>query len=404
MRAFIGLTALLVAGLAAAEPLPPINSGADVNTDWQERRSQPGVFYANGFDSHSETITGAEIRGISRKSFELLDDGLQPVPNNRQPDGSYYPAFDSSQAVSGGGALRLTANSVSSADHGGGWYFGSAPNNCTGGCERWAVTPGEQQTLTFSYWVRENALMNNYNWDLTGGERLKYSIVWRDGGSCSDMEVTLQAEKSPPKILNMYTNCAQNLTRYGIVGQQCNNCSNTFAYPFFGPPLGSGSNATYWSQHSPSGPPNGHKYASSYANDGAYDYDPATAFAPDEWIWFYVEVDVGVRRTSNCRAWDDPECSHLKAWLAKDGKVKQFIDYQWPWAINQSGQRLQNILLTVYQTGKDVGSNPSGQYRWYDELILSTQPQHVPANLTVSGGGATADAPPAPPTQLRISQ
>ncbi len=414
-RAVLLLVGVATGSLAIANPLPAVNSDANPEQDFENRRNASGVFFSNGFDSWNETHDGFQVRTGDFRVHEV--DGPKSVPNNCV-NGYCYAAHDPGMAASGGGSLRLTANDVARADHGGAWYYGNAATNCTDGapgtansshCKEWPTTIGEGEKLTMSYRVRQNSAMTNFDWNSTGGESLKFHILWRSGSSCSDMQNVLTIGKST-RTLNVYSNCAGNLMRYGFVNAPCNACANTFDYPPYGPPINTGSNnSSYWSKQSQAGPPNGYKYASSYTSESKYDaLEPYAGGRANAWWWVYIEIDVGKRKSvATCNKWGDSDCSHVRAWVSfGDGDtLKQFKDFRWPWQINQSGQSFQNLMLTVYQTSKDFSNNSGNEYRWYDELILSTAPQHAPANLSLpsGGGGSVVDAvPPEPPSQFRI--
>ena len=411
----------LFVGSVQAAPLPPVDPNeTDATVDFASRRVSAGVFMSNGFDSWGETNTGKNIR--TGAGFFVDDEGgPHSVPNNIH-NGYRYAAHDPTFSFSGPGSLRLTINDVASANHSGDWRVGAGSTNahCIGAspgtnttCEDWAQTIKQKNTggphlLTWSYRFKMSPAAAAFDWSNLPdpGERHKLHIIWwGSDSSCTQLQNVLQMGDSDGG-LNNYSNCSNNLTRYGVLGSQCSDCANTFDYPHFGPPISTSStNSSYWSQHSPTGPPDGHKYASPYTSEASYDkflaaYDKQNP----RWVWFYGEIEIGIRAQENptCTSINSPDCSSMKVWYAgEDGVVRQFIDYYWPWSINQASAKLDTIMLTAYRTGRDsTGTlNDGSMFFSYDELLLSTSPQPVPAGATL-GGDTLA---PNPPTNLRFT-
>lgn len=95
-------------------------------------------------------------------------------------------------------------------------------------------------------------------------------------------------------------------------------------------------------------------------------------YAPDEWMTFYFEFDLGEFGSPSTR---------IRAWMGYQGKpLRQIID-QKNFSLDydsSASERLNRIQLTPYHTDKNYEQVHPIAYTWYDELIVATTPIAAP--------------------------
>ena len=359
---------------------------ADPDADFAARCAAPGVVVCVGFDDQAATNAIGQVRYPATSGPASRADNPQAYPNNIAPNGYRYPAVDRSQAASGAGSLRLTANPVGSANQSGGWYLGSA------GISNWPRTFGAGDTFYIQWRQRYDfAYTNEVRWNSVGGEGNKNIILWRNEGSCSDMEVTLHdgAHRGYPQI---YTNCGGRPLYQcpaGSGGSKCGPENTDYA------PLKGHRNFLYQN-----GPNNG-DFACMRDSES-----PETCGYwrdhHDTWWTYYIKVQIGTPRDRS---------STIQAWMSRGNgePMRQFIDYNnFPWNF-ASGSEMQNLMFTLYKTAKSSGNHKEAT-TWYDELIISSEPIATPENVGQASNAPRAacdsrgDISPCPPTGIITEQ
>ena len=373
-------TQLFLFALAA---LGSQHAAADPESDFAARCAAPGVIWCIGFDDQAEVNRVGQVRYPATSGADSIAANPQAYPDNIAPNGHRYPAVDASQAASGEGSLRLTANPVASANQSGGWYLGSA------GISSWPKEFRSGETVYIQWRQRYDfAYTNGVNWSGTGGDGVKQIIIWRDEGSCSDLQVVVvdSASRGYPQA---YTNCGGRPLYQCPAGSGSSNCSSY--------------NTDY-------GPKSGHVQFLYQYGPNSTDFHCMRNFETaegcgywrnhhDRWWTYYLEIKIGDPGSGN---------SAIKGWLSRGNgePMRQFIDFQnYPWSF-RSGRTIENLLFTLYKTGKNNG-NHSEATSWYDELIVSSQPIATPEGVgdpVVSacnspGPGVAPCPPPAITTQ-----
>lgn len=352
---------------------------ADPETSFATRCASPGVVWCIGFDSQQEISQVGQTRYAGISGSEAIINNPQAYPNNIGPGDRRYPAFDASEAASGSGSLRVTANPISSSNQSGGWYLGSA------GISPWPETFGANETVYIQWRQRYDfAYTNEVDWDRAGGAGNKQIVIWDDGGSCSDMELAVEDSfnRGYPQA---YTNCGGRPLYQCPDGAGNSNCDRTNTD--YAPKAG---HDNFLYQYGPE-QRDFHcmRNAESTAGCGYFRNHH------DRWWTYYAEISLGNGRSNS---------SHVKIWLSRGNgePMRQFIDYgpfSWDY---ENGDEIANLLLTSYKTDKSSG-NHAPATSWYDELIVSSEPIELPeglewaANAGECTGNGSSSVIPCPP-------
>lgn len=338
------------------------DTAADV--DFAERCAGAGVIWCVGFDTQSEVNQVGQTRYAAASGAESVVDNPQSYPDNIGPDGHLYPAVDFSHAASGAASLRLTANAVGVANHSGGWYLGSA------GTGTWPETFSAGETIYLQWRQRYDfAYTNEVNWGGLGGGGVKQLILWRDGSSCSDLEFVV-ADSGSRGYPQGYTNCGANPLYQCPAGSSSTNC-----HPY---------NTDYQ-------PLSGHQQFLYQYGTSLTDFNCMRNFETtigcgywrnhyDRWWTYYLEIEIGSPGEAN---------SYIRAWLSRGNgePMRQFINFgPFPWSY-ESDKSIQNLVLTLYKTGKESDQHPAAT-SWYDELIISSEPIATPNGVGAACGEA----------------
>jgi len=339
------------------------------DADFSARCAGPGVIWCVGFDDQSQVNTIGQTRYPATSGSASIAEDAQSYPNNIAPNGYRYPAVDTSQAASGAGSLRLTANPIGSANQSGGWYLGSA------GISPWPETFAAGQTLYVQWRQRYDfAYTNQVDWNSVGGS-VKQIILWRDGSSCSDLQVVV-VDSEARGYPQAYTNCGNRPLYQCPSGSSNENCSayNTNYEPKAG-------HIQFLYQYGPESDDFDCMRNSETAPGCGYwkDYH-------DRWWTYYLEIKIGA---------SGQPTSQINAWMSRGNgePMRQFIDFgAFPWSYN-SGKSIENLLFTLYSTSKTSGNHVVAT-SWYDELIISSQPIPAPEGLGNSNGTSCIDGIP----------
>lgn len=347
------------------------------DADFAARCATAGVIWCVGFDSQADVNAIGQVRYPAMTGADSLAEDPKAYPANIGPNGLRYPAVDTSQAASGAGSLRLTANATPSENQSGGWYLGSA------GKTPWPKTFGAGTKFYVQWRQRyDYAYTNQVDWNAVGGDGVKQIILWRNESSCSDLQVVIvdSAKRGYPQG---YSNCGGNAFYQCPAGKSGDNCStwNTDYAPVSGHPQ-------YLYQYGP--------LATDFRCMRNAESPETCGYWRDHhdtWWTYYLEIEVGAPGV---------EASRVKAWLSRGNgePLRQFIDFgPFPWNYN-SGRVFENLLFTLYKTSKNSGNHPVAT-SWYDELIISSKPIPAPRG-TPAPRPAVDTIPPAPPTGLSL--
>jgi hypothetical protein len=329
----------------------------EAEDDFAYRCSQSGVVLCVGFDDQTE----ANEQGLTQYAAQVGSTSVagkngNPVaaayPDNIDPNkGLRYPAVDYTVSASGAGALRLTANQVSASAQAGQWLVG------TSGDSPWAKDFGAGETMYMQYRARYDEAFTTTQWETVGGGGTKQFILWRDGSSCTDLQLVM-VDSNDRGFPQMYTACG----------------ANGFAYEP-GTYSAIPGHVQWLFQHGPdqAGAPIENDYACmrNFETDDTCGYFRGHA---NQWWTYQLEVTIGEPGT---------ETSRVRAWVSRgpNEAMRQFVDWG-PFAWNyEAGKTFENLALTLYKTDKSSSEHPLA-HMWYDELIISSEPIPLPYSDT----------------------
>lgn len=392
--AVLAVATIIVGPTVSADPLPAIDPNATPEEDFENRCGQPGVFLCDGFDDVEQFFDDWHVRFACQNgasSYIQNNAGLKAYPNNLDPvGGRRHPAPDPTMSASGTHSIRLTTTRDACEDQSGEAIRGAeAQSSAYGDFPSLPQKIGKGQTMHAQFRIRFDKGFVDMPWSSKGSGSPKLFALY-DQKSCGQIETTFTADKRG--FLHAYTNCGSGPGYFGSNGG--------FAYgPGQYAPI---SNSNFLYASSPAGTPDGYYCLYNQYNDSSC---PTYEGHGDAWWTVYWEMTIGPTYSNG------QVCgSHMRAWVSRgDGEpMKQWQDYGpfcWNW--KDSNRTYSTAILWLYQTNQDT-SKPIETNVWYDELILSTQPLPVPANLDIAAGGGGAGnpgvdlVPPQPPSQLVI--
>jgi hypothetical protein len=311
------------AGFSPAALAPMTSSVAshaaveESGADYRARCASPGVIRCVGFDSPSD------IRG-------------HVDPN---ADGSVYPVIDNMLAASGGGSLKFTVPSHSTANSSGQYWTEFADDL--------SVQFGAGQEFYIQWRQRFSPEMFQHFKEGNGWKQAIIGEGSRPGHiaySCTPIEIVVENtfQVGAPR---MYHSCGVKDGHYeglevhssnGWLTQNALNCSHDrIAAP------------------------------------------PCFKYKPNEWMTFQVHIKIGTWYQNDKKYHQD---STVQLWVADEGKPSRMvIDFS---PGRGTGYDLVNmdpavkygkIWLLPYDTNKDPSQDHPTAYTWYDELIISRQ-------------------------------
>lgn len=313
--------------------------------DFETRCAAPGVVRCIGFDTDDDFNVGAGgVEGAYGDNFGIF-------PPSGTSDYSRV-ARDTSTKASGASALRFTIPSTSGAD-GSGSFFANFSEDLS-------VQFGAGSELYVQWRQRFSSelLANEY----AGGGGWKQLIIGAGDvpgvfeTSCTALETVVQnlQHRGFPQ---MYNSCT---------GSSSHGPYDPFEEPFqdFDFKLQNARPAPYclYSQ-SPDDyfPPSGNCFG----------------YAPDEWLTFQVELQIGAR------VGDEFVDSYVTLWVAREGQPSEEVITWGPYPLSAGEPaedlRFGKVWLLPYNTGRDEGMAYPEAYTWYDELVVSSRKVADPA-------------------------
>jgi len=294
--------------------------------DFQARCAATGVIVCEGWDDPSRFTLATGAGGYAT--------GMHPAD-----DGTSHGTMDTTNKVSGAGALKFTINAGSvtplTTNPTGFWFAGFGPD---GNVKSFA----QNSTLYFQFRLRLDPNMLNYDWTQVSGQGWKVFIAYGPipGPSCTGAQF-VQENSYQTNVFTAYTSC-------GTPGLETNNGV---------PPM-------LIEQGD---------YNCPYSSSGGYASNPnCFAYPSNTWITEYWVVQIGT--------WGQPN-SHFTAYVGLPGQaLKRVIDLP-NFTFNAGGasnDALNALILQPYFSGATGARTNPQATMWFDELIISSQPIAAP--------------------------
>jgi|GEM_PF-1917298 len=291
----------------------------------------------------ADFATRCAALGVVRCNGFETDAEVVPETTVFKSDNNIYPTRDTSQKASGNSSLRFSIPATVGANVAGYWLQPLWDEARVGGTATAHFAPGE--TFYMQYRQRMDSNFHNTDWySVTSGGYPKQWIMHTPGSSC----VTLQfvaVERYDTDVPMMYASCGSTSLFVGLpdgddyIQQGAGVCLRRTAGP------------------------------------------DCKKYTSDNWMTFYYKFTLAAFGSPTTR---------VEAWMGWEGEARtKYIDI--PDFIldfsSSSSEKLYNLQLTPYMTGRNGSAVLPVSNTWYDDLIVSTQEIAWPA------GGTALPAP-----------
>jgi hypothetical protein len=346
---------------------------SSVNASFTEKCNQAGNLNCFGFDNGSGlyytwptgTVCDSAFTGQTNYPFGSSRSGPGNTAAVVQNGLCVYPQIDTTNSHSGGGSLKFTIPSNSSANSSG-FFTELFKRNADGTFP--VIAPGSSSgnVLYFQFYQKFDSNFLSTDFQCLGGTCGGWKqAIWYgnppNGASASSLEVTMNDgyQRGVPQMYGQQGN-----DDYGV--ENIIGCTYGKATSLGG--SGSGFNSQ----------PN---FAAPLNPNCAH-------FVADQWMEFTGRIEV--------RGNPNDAASRVELWV--NGQL--VIDYGFA-RINwegTDGNGLGQFQLTPYHTNKDPNqAHPTG-YTWYDDVVISTQP--IPM---INGAIPTPDTTPPAMSNIGVS-
>lgn len=297
--------------------------------DFASRCSDPWIVACVGFDSQAEIFSKLETRDVGS---DAIVTSPQAYPSNvGGVSGARYPAFDSSEAAEGAGSLIIISDDIVEVNHSGSVISGNSGRP-------WSDTVGAGEVLwyQFAYWFSEEFAEYNFG-DSGASDGVKIAVLWRDEGSCSDLEFTLQniSNRGYPQS---YTNCGGGTMYYCSLTEGCPAYQTDYDHLT--------GHSTFLMQYGENGSPTDTEclYTSPNATDCTMIEDHH-----ETWWYFTCKIELAAPTVN---------ASHAKCWVSRNTSeaFRQFLDFgPFPWSYASGSYELQSFYFSTYATSETSG-------------------------------------------------